>query len=134
MKSTTHVYWRWFLAVFFLIAGANHFLNPEPYLAMMPSSLPWPAELVWISGVAEMLGGLGVLFSRTRVLAGWGLIGLLVAVFPANIKVAIYGWPHSSLPQWSLWLRLPLQIFFIWWVAKVCLSKGKSSTPSENSP
>ncbi|MGI8965178.1 MAG: DoxX family protein, partial [Limisphaerales bacterium] len=106
--------WHWLLAIFFLVAGANHFINPKPYLAMMPSYLPCPAELVWISGVAEMLGGLGVLFPQTRVVAGWGLIALLVAVFPANLHVAIHGWPEANVPQWVLWLRLPLQPILVW--------------------
>ena len=119
-RSPTGHFWRWILAVFFMVAGANHFLNPRPYLSMMPSYLPSPAELVWLSGAAEMMGGLGVLIPRLRAVAGWGLIALLVAVFPANLNVALHGWPGTSLPQWSLWLRLPLQIVLIWAVYRIC--------------
>lgn len=116
------------LSAFFLLAGANHFLHPAPYLAMMPPSLPWPRELVYLSGTAEMIGGMGVLFRTTRAYAGAGLITLLVAVFPANLNVALHGWPGVSLPSWSLWLRLTFQIAFIWWVCWICLSKKSGRT------
>ncbi|MBC8095392.1 MAG: DoxX family membrane protein [Akkermansiaceae bacterium] len=127
MRSTTRHYWRCIIAVLFVLAGANHFRNPGPYLSMMPSYLPWPEGLVWVSGLAEMAGGLGVLFARVRVLAAWGLIALMVAVFPANLNVALHGWPGVSLPEWSLWLRLPLQIVFIWWVYRICIRKNAAS-------
>jgi len=107
---------RWILSAFFILAGANHFLNPGPYLSMMPSYLPWPCGLIWVSGVAEILGGIGLIDPRTRVLAAWGLIALLVAVFPANLNVALHGWPGVNLSPWILWLRLPFQLVFIWWV------------------
>ena len=70
----------WLLAVFFTLAGLNHFLNPGLYLGLMPPYLPWHRELILISGVAEMAGGLAVLVPRLRIAAGWGLIVLLVAV------------------------------------------------------
>ena len=95
---------------------------------MMPVRLPWAAGLVEVSGVAEIMGGLGLIFPSVRVFAGWGLIALLVAVFLANLNVAIHGWPGVSLPQWTLWLRLPLQPIFIWWVYRVCLSGSDERT------
>ncbi len=113
------------LAAFFVVAGANHFVNPAPYLSMMPAYLPAPAALIEISGVAEVMGGLGILYSGTRVLAGWGLIMLLIAVFPANLNAALHGWPGVSLPSWILWLRLPFQLLFIWWVYQACISKTR---------
>ena len=70
-----------------------------------------------------MMGGIGVLFTTTRVVAGWGLIALLIAVFPANLNVAIHGWPRASFPSWALWLRLPLQLVLLWWVYRLCLAK-----------
>ena len=118
-------YWRWIIGVFFVGAGANHFINPEPYLAMLPAVLPAPSDLVWISGAAEIAGGIGVLWSRTRRIAGWGLIALLVAVFPANLNVALHGWPGVTLPPWSLWLRLPLQGVMIAWVYWICVCAEK---------
>jgi uncharacterized membrane protein len=86
---------------------------------MMPSYLPAHALLVQISGVAEILGGIGILLPWTRRLAAWGLILLLVAVFPANLDVALHGWPGVNLPGWILWCRLPLQPVFIWWIYRL---------------
>lgn len=112
---------RWLLAAFFIVAGANHFRTPEIYLGMMPSWLPAPGVMNAVSGVAEILGGLGLLVPATRRLAGWGLIALLVAVFPANLHVALQGhMPGTTFSPLVLWLRLPFQAVFIagvWWVA-----------------
>ena len=77
------------LSVFFVGAGAMHFIRPAPYVKIMPPGLPQPLSLVLISGVCEMLGGVGVLVPRVRRAAGWGLIALLVAVFPANVHMAV---------------------------------------------
>ncbi|MSU22619.1 MAG: DoxX family membrane protein [Opitutus sp.] len=113
---------RWVLAVFFIAAGANHFRAPEFYFAMMPAGLPWPAALNAISGAAEMLGGVGLLVPWARRWAGWGLIALLVAVFPANLHVALEGkMPGEDFSPLLLWVRLPFQAGFIawvWWVAR----------------
>ena len=112
---------RWLLAVFFIAAGANHFRTPELYLGMMPAWLPWPVALNAISGAAEILGGIGLLVPRTRRLAGWGLIALLVAIFPANVHVAMLGkMPGMDFSPLTLWLRLPFQAVFVaavWWIA-----------------
>lgn len=113
---------QWILGGLFVVAGANHFRSPEPYVSMMPAWLPWPETLVQVSGVAEILGGLGVLIPRSRRLAAWGLILLLIAVFPANLNVALHGWPGRNLPGWVLWLRVPVQLVFIWCVYRVYLS------------
>lgn len=109
---------RWLLTGFFVVAGANHFVYPDAYRAMMPGALPEPELLVLISGVAEIAGGLGLTLPATRRLAAWGLIALLIAVFPANINMAIHRIPLGSrrLPDWALWGRLPLQIALIAWV------------------
>lgn len=108
---------RWLLAAFMTLAGLNHFLSPAPYVGMMPAVLPAPLALVYISGVAEMAGGLGLLPRRTRKLAAWGLIALFIAVFPANLNMAINGLPlgERSIPLWALWARLPLQLVLIAW-------------------
>ncbi len=75
----------WVLAAFFVVAGTNHFLNPGPYLAMMPPYLPWHEALIVVSGVAEIVGGLGILIPKMRWLAGWGLIVIvLVARVPGE--------------------------------------------------
>ncbi|MEY2520028.1 MAG: hypothetical protein QOF24_1787 [Verrucomicrobiota bacterium] len=116
---------RFALALFFIIAGTTHFIAPAPYLAIIPSYLPWPAALVALSGVAEILGGIGVCFRPTRVMAGWCLIALLVAVFPANIHAISTGMVMGghALPTWLLWARLPFQLLFILWVYRTCLSR-----------
>jgi uncharacterized membrane protein len=100
----------------------NHFLSPKPYLSMMPAYLPAHLVLVQISGVAEILGGLGVLFEATRIPAACGLILLLIAVFPANLGVALHGWPGVNLPSWALWCRLPFQAVFIGWIYRLYLA------------
>lgn len=113
----------WLLAGFFTLAGLNHFLNPGPYLGMMPAYLPWHRELILASGVAEIVGGLAILVPKLRTVAGWGLIALLVAVFPANLHVALHGWAGVQIPAWVLWARLPVQAFFIAWVYWVCVAR-----------
>jgi uncharacterized membrane protein len=111
----------WLASLFFVAAGANHFINPELYLGIIPPFLPWPEGLNYLSGGAEILGGLGLLWKRSRRFSGWGLIVLLLAVFPANIHVAIQGeMPGLDISPMGLWLRLPFQALFIawvWWVA-----------------
>lgn len=87
---------------------------------MMPSWLPAHGLLNAISGAAEIAGGIGVLIPRTRRAAGIGLILLLIAVFPANIYIALNGWPGMDIPRWALFARLPFQLFFIAWVAFSC--------------
>ncbi len=108
----------WLLALFFVLAGANHFRSPEKYLAIMPPWLPAPEWMNWISGTAEILGGIGVLVPATRRIAGWGLIALLVAIFPANLHMAFDGVqiPGYHIASWAAWARLPLQAVFVAWV------------------
>jgi len=124
MRKSPVFLWRWVLALFFVLAGANHFLNPGTYISMVPAYLPSAAALVWISGLAEVVGGFGLLFYATRRFAGWGLIALLIAVFPANLHVALNGWPGMEIPGWALWLRLPFQLLLIWWVYWVIASSS----------
>ena len=106
---------RYALALLFVLAGVWHFVHPATYLAIMPPQLPQPQALVYASGFFEILGGLGLLWPRTRRLAGWGLLALLVAVFPANVYMALV---HARLgiPGWVAWGRLPLQLPLLWWV------------------
>jgi uncharacterized membrane protein len=117
MTRQAHVISRWMLTLFMIGAGINHFLNPAPYLGMMPAVLPAPLALVYISGVAEILGGLGLILPATRRLAAWGLIALFIAIFPANLNMALNQLPLGTivLPAWALWARLPLQLLLIGW-------------------
>jgi uncharacterized membrane protein len=101
---------RWALAAFFTAAGLNHFREPGLYAGMMPPWLPWPSALIAVSGVCEVLGGIGILARPTRRAAAWGLVALLAAVFPANLHVALMGrMPGFTLSPAVLWLRLPFQ-------------------------
>ncbi len=99
----------------FVLAGANHFAMPAFYERMMPPYLPWPRGLVAVSGVCEMLLGALVLVPRTRVAAAWGLVALLVAVFPANVHMATHPADFPEFNPVNLWLRLPLQGELIAW-------------------
>lgn len=129
--ATGIVVLRWLLAALMVAAGANHFRDPQFYLAIMPPWLPWSAALVAISGACEIAGGLGILPLATRRLAGWGLIALLVAVFPANLHMAMDGAqpPGIHLPEWVLWGRLPLQVLFIAWVWLVACRHAETTQP-----
>jgi uncharacterized membrane protein len=103
------------LAVFFIGSGVNHFVIPGTYKQIVPPGLGDPATLVRVSGVAEIAGGVGVLLPCTRRLAGFGLIALLVAVFPANVYMALNPAKFAKIPAWALYARLPLQPLMMWW-------------------
>lgn len=106
---------KWLLALLFIAAGVNHFVNPGFYLAIMPPYLPWHYELVLISGVFEVLGGVALLIPRLQVIAACGIIALLVVVFPANIHMARHTELYPNIPPVVLWARLPFQGVFMLW-------------------
>ena len=115
MEITRPQFWRLLLALLFVAAGVWHFVRPAGYLRIMPPALPAPLLLVYLSGLAEVAGGLGLLLPATRRWAGWGLLALLLAVFPANVYMAlIHG--QLGIPGWVAWGRLPLQLPLLWWV------------------
>lgn len=127
MKNLAHSLSLGLLSLLFIAAGINHFVSLGVYLKIMPEYLPWPLALVYISGVCEVLGGLGVAVPRLRRAAGYGLIALLVAVFPANIHMAVNADQFPTIPYWALAARLPLQgvlIAWVWWatVRSRCVS------------
>lgn len=103
------------LAVFFVVAGLNHVLNPAFYLRIMPPYLPWHRALVFVSGVLEVVGGVALLIPRWRRAAGLGLALLLVAVFPANLHMAMNVELFPAIAPGVLYGRLPLQAVFIAW-------------------
>jgi uncharacterized membrane protein len=106
---------KYILAIFFAFAGFNHFINSAFYLKIMPPFLPWHLPLVYLSGILEIVLGLFLFIPKFTHITAWGLIALLVAVFPANIHMAIN---HALYPEYSvmaLWLRLPLQFVLIAW-------------------
>jgi len=119
------------MALFYVCAGVVHFVSPEFYVEIMPPLLPWPAALVFLSGVAEVVLGVAVLVPRTRRLAAWGIIALLVAVFPANLHMAVHQLHPEHAPEFMkramaddplvVWWRLPLQgvlALWAWWYTR----------------
>ncbi len=106
---------RVLFGVLFIAAGANHFINPAFYTRMMPEYLPWHAALVAISGVAEIVLGAMLLVPRFQVIAAWGLIALLVAVFPANVNMTMHPEMYPTMSSTALWIRLPIQGLLIAW-------------------
>ena len=131
----------WLLGTFFVIAGAGHFARPDVYVQIMPPALPWPRALVLVSGAFEILGGIGVLWGPTRRAAAWGLVALLVAVFPANVYMALHQVSVEGGPEFladpspaALWARLPIQgllIAWAWWFTRNGPSDKKSSQDTE---
>ena len=114
---------RWVLAFAMIAIGIMHFVKPAGFVKIVPTWLPYAYALVLISGAFEIALGAGLLFARTRKLAGLGLIALYLAVFPANVAMAInHIQPDDvTLPTWAFWARLPFQIVFIalaWWVSR----------------
>lgn len=115
----------------FIAAGINHFVDPAIYLRMMPPYLPFPSALVYLSGVAEVGGGIGVFSTRWRTAAGWGLVALLVAVFPANVHMALHPELFPNITPTLLWGRLPLQgllIAWTWWATRPEGDQGFSAS------
>jgi uncharacterized membrane protein len=116
----------WAMAAFYVLAGFNHLVNPDLYVAIIPPELPEPEWLNLVAGIAEIVLGVYVLEPRVRALAAWGLVALLVAVFPANVYVALEnvglpgGQPGTGNPLVN-WARLPLQALFVawaWWYTR----------------
>ena len=104
------------MALFYLYAGYNHFRKKWFYYKITPPALqPWKELINAIVGVAEILGGIGLLFSFSRSMAAWGIILLLIAVFPANIYMLTSKGAGMKIKQWLLWLRLPVQLLLLVW-------------------
>ena len=114
------------LGGFFLAAGALHFIKPRPYESIMPEALPGHRELVYLSGVAEMAGGAGVLADPTRRPAGWWLIATMLAVFPANVNMAARADRFRAVPEPLLWARLPIQGAILYWIWTVAIRRGSA--------
>src|SRR3954471_14034479 len=102
--------------IVWIVAGTLHFTHTRAYMAIMPPSFPRHRESVLVSGAAEIAGGVGVLIPGTRPLARWWLLALLVAVFPANVHMALNPKDYRNIPEPLLWARLPLQAVFGWLV------------------
>jgi len=111
----------WLMGPLYVVAGVMHFYRPDYYMPMMPPYIPLHAAMVFLSGVAEVVLGVAILIPSTRKLAAWGLIALLIAIFPANVHIAVHNIPvfgASEGPGILGWIRLPLQgvlIAWAWW-------------------
>ncbi len=103
----------------FIVSGTLHFLRPASFIRIVPDALPNPELLVALSGAAEIAGGAALLVPRLRQSAAYGLVALLVAVFPANVNMAINPELAPGTSPWLLWARLPLQPLLIWLVLRV---------------
>jgi len=108
----------WLMSMFYAGAGVMHFVHPEYYMPMMPPWLPAHAFLVWLSGVAELVFGILVVDHKVRRWAAWGLILTLIAIFPANLHIALNDIPVFGAAEGAgvmNWVRLPFQAVFIAW-------------------
>ena len=120
------------LAAALVGVGVLHFVNPEPFIRIVPPALGDARLLVYVSGVFEVLGGVGLMVPRTRRAAAWGLILLYLAVFPANIYMAMEGIqldPANPMPSWVAWARLPFQAVFIAWA--YCFTRPEPAGSTE---
>ncbi|MPR36748.1 DoxX family protein [Salmonirosea aquatica] len=102
------------MGLLYMTAGIAHLVSPRFFLKIVPPYLPFPDVLVLLSGIAEIVLGTLLFFPTIRPWAAWGIIILLIAVFPANLYMA-YGAPFQALSAWLRWGRLPLQLVLIWW-------------------
>lgn len=103
------------MSALYIAAGINHFRSPRFYLRIIPPQLPKPEWINWISGAAEIVLGVALLIPPLTSLAAWGVILLLIAVFPANVYHLYAKGAGMKIPIWALWLRLPIQGVLIWW-------------------
>jgi uncharacterized membrane protein len=108
---------RVILGAAMIAIGIAHFASPQPFVQIIPKALPWPLFLVYLSGAAEIAGGAGLFVPRLRRAASFGLIALYIAVFPANVNMALHQIPlgGQAVSPFVLWGRLPLQLVFIAW-------------------
>lgn len=103
------------MAAVYIFSGSMHFLKPKGFARIIPPWLPGHYTLVYVSGIAEIILGLLLLPDSTRPFAAWGIVLLLIAVFPANVYMAQIFYRRKSRFFWLTVLRLPLQFFLIWW-------------------
>ena len=116
------------MAVFYVGAGINHFIKPAYYMAIMPPYIPWHLQLVYITGVCEILISLFLIPKSTRRVTAWILIALLIAIFPANIQMTINYANEGNPALWYTILRLPVQLLLIWWAWVYTNKKNAASS------
>ncbi|MCC5614623.1 DoxX family protein [Nostoc sp. CHAB 5836] len=120
------------LAISIIVVGVTHFVVPEEYVKIVPPQLPYPLELVYLSGFYEILGGIGLLVPPVSQAAAWGLLALFIAVYPANINMAVNLIKIEHIPNspWVHVVRLPFQAVLIawaWWYTKSSVGEKRAS-------
>lgn len=110
------------LAALLAAAGVTHLLRPEPYVSIVPRLLPAPRALVYLSGLAELGCAAGLCFRRTRAPAAWATAALFVAVFPANVQMALDAGGRSPAYLAAVWGRVPLQVPLVLWAVRTARS------------
>ena len=105
------------VGLLFILAGVNHFINSDFYVNIMPLYIPEHLMMVYVSGVFEAIGGISVLVPLLRRVAGWGLVALLIAVFPVHVHMITNHAEYPLIPYSILVARIPLQFILIAWVA-----------------
>jgi len=125
---------RGVLAVCMVIAGILHFAQPDPFIRIVPGFLPAPALLVYLSGVIEILLGIGLLVPATRQFSAWGLVALFIAVYPANLNMAINHIQIAGIPDawWVQAIRLPFQFVLIAWAYWLAQPNSRALSSDEN--
>lgn len=103
------------MAAMYIIAGIMHFVKPKAYLRIMPRYLPNHKPLVHLSGLAEILLGIGICFPQTQVVSLWGIIAMLTVFFLVHFYMLSSDKAGMGLPKWVLWGRILLQFVLIWW-------------------
>ena len=124
---------RILLALVFIGLGLAHFIVMDDFVAIMPPYLPWHVELVLLSGVFELAGGALLLTGKLKQLTRWGLVLLLIAVFPANVQHAMHPPPDADLGVMG-WIRLPFQLVFIAWTLWVTRPDPPATEPTAAEP
>lgn len=118
MNLPWHLY---LMAILYILAGFNHFRNPGMYIKIIPPFFKSPKLINVVSGIAEIVLGILLMFSLTTQYAAWGIIALLIAIFPANLYMFQNKKASFNLPKWILFVRLPLQLFLIIWAFQYTL-------------
>ncbi|HLL16103.1 MAG TPA: hypothetical protein VK388_13655 [Pyrinomonadaceae bacterium] len=132
--ATIKLLLKYLFGLLFVLGGLYHFVNPALYLRMMPPYLPWHLFLVYLSGFFEASLGLLLFVPKYTRLAAWGLVALLVAVFPANVQMALNPQLFPEIPHAVLWLRLPLQAVLIAWAYLLTRGRRESDGHADHSP
>lgn len=111
--------WHLYLMAFlYILAGINHFRKPGMYIRIIPPIFKNPKLINILSGIAEIILGILLIIPATTLIAAWGIIALLIAIFPANIYMFQNKKAGFGLPKWILFVRLPLQIVLIYWASQ----------------